>query len=146
MTYTIMDIPFWSLVPTIALDKRNANNWCRSAFLHSSLAGFVTAGITLPFGEIYVGGADRGFGFQMFTLLLIAFFNTFDFIVTLRNVHTVYSSDNGCNGGPPTSDVKTIVGLRYIQNDQLLLPVGNGAGGITVPPTYQWVCDLLLHL
>jgi len=116
MTYTLMDIPFWSLTPTLTLDQHEREELVPYPRFFSSLANFITAGTCIAFVD-YVGGEDKGFGFRMFTIIIIVFFIA-STIITLVNLKEKYSSDNLNGEAQARIPLKTLISL-IPRNDQL---------------------------
>lgn len=116
MTYTLMDIPFWSLVPTLTIDKHEREALVPYPRFFASLSWLITGAIGLKVVD-YFGQGDKAHGFLMFTFILVAFFLA-STLVTLRNVKERYSSAATPSVSQQRTSIMDSVKLIF-RNDQL---------------------------
>ena len=109
-TYTLMDVPFWSLVPCITLDKREREALIPWPRFFASLAGYTTGVIGLPLINT-LGQGNKGEGFMLFSLILVVFF-ILSAIITLRNIEEKYSSSAVPNA-PEQTTIKAVLGMIF---------------------------------
>lgn len=116
VTYTLMDVPFWSMIPALAADRRERNVLSVIPRIFAG-AGNVTVGaLTLLFVNNVIGDETKGFFY--FALIVAAVFMLTSFI-TVKNVHERYSYGRADKIGLRDS-------LRALfRNDQLLICVSS---------------------
>ncbi len=72
MTYTIMDIPYWSFIPALSRDKRERNTLSVIPRVFASIGSFLVASCGIVFVKDVVGDYQRGFG-SLAIMIAVAF-------------------------------------------------------------------------
>lgn len=117
MTYTIMDIPYWSMIPNLTSDPKERDKVAVIPRIFASLGGLLVAGFGLQMVD-YLGKGDQQIGFTRFAWAVAIIF-----IVTIGiTVKNVTSADKIKNDKSEKITFTQV--LRVIrQNDQLLVAV-----------------------
>lgn len=68
MTYTMLDAPFWSLVPTITLDKSEREGLMPYPRLFATGASYLAGGAGV-YAVNYLGNGDQGQGYMLFGVI-----------------------------------------------------------------------------
>lgn len=119
LTYTIMDIPYWSLIPALSSSRKEREKLVVWPRLFASLAWFVTGTYGLHIvGEL--GNGDQGQGFFNMAMLIAVLFVMSAFLIA-RNVKEKTAAVTNTPVEKFTfKDVLTIIG----KNDQLKALIG----------------------
>lgn len=129
MTYTIMDIPYWSMLANFSTDKEEREKMAVVPRICASLGGLLVGSFGLQivnfFGktdEIVNGVAviDRHHGFYVFAIIVAVVF----VICTLITCFNVKSADGNTNSSQKAEKTSFKQMLKVItQNDQLLVAI-----------------------
>ncbi len=119
LTYTIMDIPYWSMIPALSNSRAEREKLVVWPRLFASLAWFVTGTYGLHIvGEL--GNGDQGQGFFNVAMLIAVLFVMSAFLIA-RNVKEQTSAKAAVAEKFNIKDVMTIIG----KNDQLKALIGS---------------------
>ncbi|MDW6004818.1 melibiose:sodium transporter MelB [Vibrio mangrovi] len=113
LTYTIMDIPFWSMIPAISDSRREREKLVVWPRLFASLAWFVVG----SYGLLIVtklGQGEQGRGFFLFSVLIAVLF-IISALITFKNVKEKVVATERTTEKFGLKDALTIIG----GNDQL---------------------------
>ncbi len=112
MTYTLMDIPFWSLVPALSKTKREREQIAVVPRMFASFAWFILGVAGIPLINRF-GGEYSDDGYRTLAIIIAIIF-VITSIIVFFNVKEIYPTD-------PDAEKITIKGaFRLImQNDQL---------------------------
>lgn len=117
MSYTLMDIPFWSMIPTLSYDQKERENVTVLTRLFTSVGYFIVAGGYLAFAQILGGGdsvANQIEGLMYFAIIVAVIFVICE-IITVKNVKE--------NIVPEKEEKRTLKRMFELlkENDQLLV-------------------------
>ncbi|MGL5965009.1 MAG: melibiose:sodium transporter MelB, partial [Fusobacteriaceae bacterium] len=117
MTYTIMDIPFWSMIPALSSDKKEREEIAVVPRIFASLAWLSLGSFGLPLIAI-LGKGNEGRGFSLLSIgIAIVFVLTA--VITVKNVkEQVVTKKNA-----EKINLKSAFGL-ILKNDQLVVLIG----------------------
>ncbi|MDD1782621.1 melibiose:sodium transporter MelB [Enterovibrio sp. ZSDZ35] len=119
LTYTIMDIPYWSMIPALSSSRQEREKLVVWPRLFASLAWFITGTYGLHIvGKL--GNGDQGDGFFNVAMLIAVLFVMSAFLIA-RNVKEKAAPDNAAAPEKFSfKDVLEIIG----KNDQLKALIG----------------------
>lgn len=120
LTYTIMDIPYWSMIPALSASRREREKLVVWPRLFASLAWFITGAYGLHIvGRL--GRGDQGAGFFNVALLIAVLFIMSAFLIA-RNVKEKKIAESvNSTGKFNFKDIVNIIG----KNDQLKALIGS---------------------
>ncbi|MGL4653494.1 melibiose:sodium transporter MelB [Cetobacterium sp.] len=117
MTYTIMDIPFWSMIPSLSSDKKEREEIAVVPRIFASLAWLSLGSFGLPL-IAFLGKGDEGRGFSLLSLGIAAVF-ILTSIITVMNVKEQVVSKKA------SEKINLKEAFRLIlKNDQLVALIG----------------------
>lgn len=117
MTYTIMDIPYWSMIPSLSSDKNERESIVVIPRLFASLAWFLMGSFGLKAIE-WLGNGDNALGFQRVSMVIAVFFIV-SAIVTVLNVRDTVKVEKQAEKIKP----RDVMGIIF-KNDQLVALIG----------------------
>jgi len=118
MTYTIMDVPYWSWLPNLTSDPRERESVSVIPRIFASLAGLLTGTFGLQVVNL-LGNGDKMKGFQLVAILLAIAFVVL-IAITVTNVPEAPTLDQ--KDSPKLTIKKAIEVLK--SNDQLSAFIG----------------------
>ncbi|EOH94405.1 melibiose:sodium transporter MelB [Enterococcus pallens] len=119
MTYTVMDIPYWSMLPNLTSDKREREKLSVIPRIFASIGGsLIVAGFGLQIID-FLGSGDMQTGFTRFAWVIAIIF-----IVTIGiTVKNVKSADQAVSQTAEKVSIKQLMKI-ILRNDQLVVAIG----------------------
>lgn len=116
MTYTIMDIPYWSMIPNLTSDKAEREKVSVIPRIFASAGGLIIGAFGLQIVGV-LGGEDQGRGFYLFAIgISVVFIVTIGITVANVKEKTVAINSEKIN-------LKQAIKL-IVKNDQLIAVIG----------------------
>lgn len=112
MTYTLMDVPYWSMLPNLTSDKKEREQVSVIPRIFAALAGLAVSSLGLKIVSV-LGGGDQKKGFLFFAIVVSIVFIT-TIVITVVNTREHNSQAN-----QEKTTLKQMVHV-LVKNDQLI--------------------------
>ena len=117
MTYTMLDAPFWSLIPTISLDRKEREGLMPYPRVFTTAAAYLVGAIGV-YAINYFGNGDKGTGYLLFGVIG-AIFAILSALVTCAWTEQKVERITGNESNFSLKVAKNVI----LKNDQFLLVV-----------------------